>query len=197
MSRSSGQEVAEHPQGLGRHAAATHARAAIAPLPAPVPWDEEAHETSGMTSRLVLDYVQRRGGRATVERMLAQCGLEGAEADLRDESHWFSFATKIRLFQAAAEVLDDPNLPRHVGESAIELNVGEGLKLALRALGSPRLVYENVVRANGKFSTTARMDLLDVGPSNARVAYVDVTGTPFHPLDCQYNVGMLSCVPGL
>ena len=66
-------------------------------------------------------------------------------------------------------------------------DVGEALKLALRALGSPRLVYENVVRANGKFTTTARMDLLESSSSHARIAYVDVTGTPFHPLDCQYN----------
>ena len=150
-----------------------------------------------MTSRLILAYVERRGGRAAVEEVLQLCGLEVAEADLRDESHWFSFATKVRLFMAAAEVLDDPSIARHIGERAIDLNVGEALKLALRALGSPRLVYENVVRANGKFTTTARMDLLDSGPSHARVAYVDVSGTPFHHLDCQYNQGMLSCVPAL
>src|SRR5919198_3975923 len=131
MSRSSGQGLAEHPRELGRHAAATHGRAAIAPLPDPVPWEEEAHETSGMTSRLVLDYVERHGGGAAVQRVLALCGLENVEDDLRDESHWFSFATKIRLFQAAADVLDDPGLPRHMGQEAIELNVGETLKLAL------------------------------------------------------------------
>src|SRR5207237_10603172 len=125
------------------------------------------------------------------------CNLADAEADLRDEGHWFSFATKIRLLQAAAEVLDDPQAARHLGECAIDLNVGEALKLTLRALGSPRLVYENVVRANGKFTTTARMDLLESSSSHARIAYVDVTGTPFHPIDCQYNQGMLSCVPAL
>ncbi len=188
MSVSSGQELAG-PRALGPPAAC--------PLPPPVPWEEERPETSGMTSRLILAYVERRGGRAALDRVLELCGLVDAEADLRNEGHWFSFATKIRLFQAAAEVLDDPNVARHLGESAIELNVGEALKLTLRALGSPRLVYENIVRANGKFTTTARMDLLDSGSTHARIAYVDVTGTPFHPLDCQYNQGMLSCVPAL
>jgi len=193
MSVGSGQELVEHAR-IARPESSAPARA---PLPPPVAWADEARETSGMTSRLILAYVERRGGRVAVEEVLGLCGLEDAEADLRDESHWFSFATKIRLFLAAAEVLDDPFIARHVGECAIDLNVGEALKLALRALGSPRLVYENVVRANGKFTTTARMDLLDSGSSHARVAYVDVNGTPFHPLDCQYNQGMLSCVPAL
>jgi diguanylate cyclase (GGDEF)-like protein/putative nucleotidyltransferase with HDIG domain len=170
---------------------------AVAPLPPPVPWAEEAHETSGMTSRLILAYVEHRGGRRAVDRVLEICDLVDAEADLREEGHWFSFATKIRLLQAAAEVLDDPRVARHLGECAIDLNVGEALKLTLRALGSPRLVYENVVRANGKFTTTARMDLLESSSSHARIAYVDISGTPFHPLDCQYNQGMLSCVPVL
>src|ERR671935_3027450 len=170
---------------------------AIAPLPPPVLWAEEARETSGMTSRLILAYVEHRGGRAAVDRVLEICRLEDAEPDLRNEGHWFSFATKIRLLMAAAEVLDDPQVARHLGECAIDLNVGEALKLTLRALGSPRLVYENVVRANGKFTTTARMDLLESSSSHAHIAYVDVSGTPFHPLDCEYNVGMLSCVPAL
>jgi diguanylate cyclase (GGDEF)-like protein/putative nucleotidyltransferase with HDIG domain len=194
MSRSSGQELVERAWMPDRPDAATPATASLAP---PVPWAEEPRETNGMTSRLILAYVERRGGRAAVERVLQLCGLEDAEPDLRNEGHWFSFATKVRLFVAAADVLDDPFVARHVGECAIDLNVGDALKLALRALGSPRLVYENVVRANGKFTTTARMDLLDSGSSHARVAYVDVTGTPYHPLDCQYNQGMLSCVPAL
>jgi hypothetical protein len=162
-----------------------------------LPWELEPQETSGLTSRLILAYVERKGGREAVERMLEKCGLTEVEADLLDERHWFSFATKVRLFEAAAEVLDDPHVTRSMGEIAIDLNVGEGLKVTLRALGSPRLVYENIVRANGRFSTTARMDLLEVSSSHAHIAYVDVTGTPFHPLDCQYNIGMLSCVPQL
>ena len=197
MTIGSSGELIELPSELGGEEHAHATGVAIAPLPPAVPWEEEAHETSGMTSRLILAYVERRGGRPAVERVLQLCGLEDAESDLLTESHWFSFATKIRLFQAAAEVLDDPFVPRHMGERAIELNVGEGLKLALRALGSPRLVYENIVRANGKFSTTAEMRLLEASSSHARIAYVDVTGTPFHPLDCQYNIGMLSCVPRL
>ncbi|HKR99477.1 MAG TPA: hypothetical protein VJU79_08180, partial [Candidatus Dormibacteraeota bacterium] len=116
MSTGSSGELIELPAELGREEH-THANGvAIAPLPPPVPWEEEGHETSGMTSRLILAYVERKGGRPAVQRVLQLCGLEDAEGDLLTESHWFSFATKIRLFQAAAEVLDDPFVPRHMGE---------------------------------------------------------------------------------
>src|SRR5437868_4377815 len=104
----------------------------------------EARETSGITSNLVLTYADRHGGPSAVAEILRRCGLEHREAELRDDGSWFSFATKIRLFEAAAEVLEDPLVMRHVGESALDLSVGEGLKAALRALGTPGLVYRNV-----------------------------------------------------
>src|SRR5690242_16613917 len=81
-------------------------------------------ETSGLTSRLILAYVERKGGRDAVETVLAKCGLTDVESDLLDERHWFSFATKVRLFEAAAEVLEDPHVTRNMGEIAIDLNVG-------------------------------------------------------------------------
>src|SRR3954469_22099367 len=70
----------------------------------------EARETSGLTSKLVLAYAEKQGGVEAVDRILRHCGLEGREAELRDESSCFSFDAKIRLFEAAAEVLDDPQV---------------------------------------------------------------------------------------
>ena len=157
----------------------------------------EARETSGMTSKLVLSYVEREGGREAVDAVLRRCGLDGREAEMRDENHWFPHAAKIELFEAARDELDDPLVMRHVGESALDLDVGEGLKAALRALGSPALVYRNVVRANAKFNAVHRMRMLEIEPTRARVRYEDVAGVGFHPLDCQYNVGILACVPEL
>jgi len=46
------------------------------------PGHEEARETSGMTSRLILDYVEREGGAQAVEAVLARAGLAGREAEL-------------------------------------------------------------------------------------------------------------------
>jgi diguanylate cyclase (GGDEF)-like protein/putative nucleotidyltransferase with HDIG domain len=157
----------------------------------------EARETSGMTSKLVLAYAEKQGGPEAVERILRHCGLEGREAELRNEGSWFSYDAKLRLFEAAAVVLEDPRVMRRVGESALELSVGEGLKAALRALGTPGLVYRNIVRANAKFSTVQGMELVEIGRDHARVRFVDLAGVGFHQLDCDYTAGLLSCVPVL
>jgi diguanylate cyclase (GGDEF)-like protein/putative nucleotidyltransferase with HDIG domain len=157
----------------------------------------ERHETSGLTSRLLLAHIERAGGLEAVQAVLERSGLADREADFRRESHWFSYETKIRLFEAAADVMDDPHAVRNAGETALDLGIAEGLKIALRALGSPRLVYQNVVRANSKFSASHVMELLELGRTHARIRYVSRIGPVFSPLDCDYNVGLLSCVPGL
>ncbi|MBI5103943.1 MAG: sensor domain-containing diguanylate cyclase, partial [Solirubrobacterales bacterium] len=157
----------------------------------------EPRETSGLTSRLLLAYVEREGGREAVERMLELAGCADREAELQDEACWFSFDTKTRLFEAAAEALGDPLVTRHAGHVALQLGVADGLKVALRALGSPRLVYQHIVRANGKFTAVHRMELLDLARDRATISFNDTAGYDVHPLDCEYNQGLLAVVPEL
>jgi diguanylate cyclase (GGDEF)-like protein len=155
-------------------------------------------ETNAITSRLVLLYAHRVGGQQMVDRVLQVAGLTGRGDDLMDENYWFSYAEKIALFEAAVDVTGDPDFMFGVGKSAIDLNVGEGLRMALRALGSPRLVYQNVVRANAKFSGAHQMTLLDLDSEHATIRYSDLTDQArYHPLDCQYNRAMLAVVPQL
>jgi len=147
---------------------------------------------------LVLLYVEQVGGIEAVDRVLERCGMSDRRAELLDENHWFSYDGKIALFEAAADLLGDPNVMHAASSRVLDLNVGGGLKLALRALGSPRLVYQNIVRANAKFSGSHSMELLDVGPRHAVISYADLTpARRYHDLDCQYNRGMLARVPEL
>lgn len=157
--------------------------------------DTEPRESSGLTTRLILAFVEREGGAKAVEELLERCGLQGREAELRNENHWFADRTRTDLFEAAAEVLGDPHVARRIGESAIDLNVGQPLKLSLRALGSPRLIYANVGRANGKFNRVHRMDVLSCTATTARVRNMPLGDAAHHPADCDYNIGLLSCVP--
>jgi len=155
-------------------------------------------ETNGITSRLVLLYVEGVAGADGVDRVLERSEMSDRREDLLDENYWFSYAEKIALFEAASEVLGDPNVMLSVSAQALTLKVGGGLKLALRALGSPRLVYQNIVRANAKFSGSHSMELLDVGSRHAVISYTDLTpARRYHDLDCQYNRGMLARVPEL
>jgi diguanylate cyclase (GGDEF)-like protein len=155
-------------------------------------------ETNGITSRLVLLYVEQVSGAAGVDRVLERCGMSDRREELLDENYWFSYGGKIALFEAASEILGDPHVMLNASSQALTLSVGDGLKLALRALGSPRLVYQNIVRANAKFSGSHSMELLDVGPRHAVISYSDLTpARRYHELDCQYNRGMLARVPEL
>ena len=150
-----------------------------------------------MTSRLMLAYAEREGGQEAVDQVLAHAGRQGREAELRDENTWFSLATKVRLFEGLCLALDDPEAVRRAGESALDLSVGEGLRITLRALGSPALVYRNIVRANAKFSAIHTLELLELGRDHATVAFSDNVGYDVHPLDCDYTRGLLSVVPRL
>jgi diguanylate cyclase (GGDEF)-like protein/putative nucleotidyltransferase with HDIG domain len=157
----------------------------------------EPRETGGMTTRLVLDYVEREAGRDAVEAVLRAAGKTGCEEQLRDENHWSSFHTKIALLDAAGEVLDDPHAAKHVGEAGMDFNVAPALVISLRALGSLGLLYKNIARTCSKFTTTHRMEALEVGSHHARIAYTDVSGTGYHRTDCELNMGFLACAPKL
>src|SRR3712207_5309587 len=156
-----------------------------------------ARDTSGLTSSLVLAYVERAGGRAAVDELLRLAAVRDSEAQLRDEHHWFPYADKIRLFDAAISVLGDPQAPRRIGESALEANVAAPLRRALRLLGSPKIVYANIAPTSGKFSTGVRMELHRIDSNSARMRFVAVTGVGLHPHDCLYNLGLLACPPRL
>jgi diguanylate cyclase (GGDEF)-like protein len=159
-------------------------------------WRRE-HAGSGLTSRLILTYVEREAGGQAAERVLAIAGLAGEEERLRDENHWFSYDTKLALWNAAEEVLGDPDIAEHVGASALDLSVAMGLKHTLRALGTPGFVYGNVVRANAKFNWAHQLVVLERGSERVRMRYTDVAGVGYHRYDCAYTKGLLATVPQL
>jgi diguanylate cyclase (GGDEF)-like protein len=152
---------------------------------------------SGLTSRLILAYLQHEGGRAAVEEALMRFGAADRERELRDENSWLSFDEKVKLWSAAEAVTGDRRIAERVGESALKFSVALGLKAALRALGSPDFVYRNVARANSRFNWTHTLELVAREPGHARLAYRDVSGVGYHHYDCDYTTGLLRTVPQL
>src|SRR2546423_6118913 len=116
---------------------------------------------------LTVRYVREKAGDDGVRRVLALAGEERTAADLEDECRWSTYEQKIALWEAAARVLDDPLVSRHIGESALHHSVGASLRVLLRTLGSPRLVLSNIAKASPKFSTVASMEAVEVGRSSA------------------------------
>ena len=158
---------------------------------------EAEPQTAGITTAIVLSYVESRGGRAAVERVLELSGLLGREGELRDESTWWTYIQKQALMHAVAHVLDDPQATRRAGAYALEAGVGTTLKAALRAFGSPELAYANVARSNHKFSRNSRMEVLMVGDGYATLSYRQVVDVRNTRVDCLYNQGLLGVLPQL
>ncbi|MCW3033130.1 MAG: diguanylate cyclase and metal dependent phosphohydrolase [Solirubrobacterales bacterium] len=158
----------------------------------------QPRETSGVTSALLLAYLDKVGGPSAVEAVLSRCGLSACEAELRDENCWFSWQTKIELFEASAAVLENPGFLTEMAGLALDLKVAGGLKVALRTLGSPQLVYRSVVRANARFNGSHAMELISIGSGHAQTRFVDISGAHrFHRLDCEYSAALLSIIPEL
>ncbi len=151
--------------------------------------------TSGLTSRLILNYVEREAGPRGVKAVLERCGLTDQEERLRNPAFWFDFETKLTLFEATGAVLGRPDAARRIGQAAIELQSLSGLKVALRAFGSPRLAYGALPGVTGRFTRTHRAEVLELGDDHARFRYFDVSGVGYHSLDCEYTAGLLACIP--
>lgn len=149
-------------------------------------------ETSGATTRLILEYVRDRAGGDGVEEVLHRSGLSYPASVLADEDQWFSFPEKIALFEAAGAVLDDPAIGRHVGESALHQPAGARQKLLFRALGGPRRLLLMMPWVARKLSTALEMWARKDGPNAVVVGYRVSPHLQPSRVDCDYNIGLLS-----
>ncbi|MFP5348199.1 MAG: putative bifunctional diguanylate cyclase/phosphodiesterase [Actinomycetes bacterium] len=157
----------------------------------------EARETSGATIRLLLAHVRRRGGESAVAEVLRRAATSYGAEDLEDIGFWVGYDTRIRLFEAATEVLADPDTMFKVGTEALQNGVNHALVLLLKALGSPGTCYRRLPGAVVKFSTTSTMEILDARRSSATIRYRLHDGYRHSRLDCAYARGLLSVVPQL
>jgi diguanylate cyclase (GGDEF)-like protein len=140
-------------------------------------------------------YIRSHGGDDAVAEVLRRAGVPRTPDELEDQSRWWGYDTRIRLFTAATEVLDGPDTMFEVGAAAIHSGLAHSLVLLLRALGSPRQVFRSLPRAVAKFSTTSTMEMLEVGATSATIRYRLHEGYVHSRLDCRYAQGLLSTVP--
>lgn len=157
----------------------------------------EERDSSNLTIALIIAYVRERGGDAAVEQLLATAGETRPMVELLDEGHWTSYRQKIRLFEAAIEVLDDPDTPRLVGETVLQRQTGTAIRLMLRALGSPASVCRSVAKASARFSTNYTCEALSVDRDGAVISNRIHEGYEPNAIDCDYTAGLLSQIPAL
>ncbi|HYH72057.1 MAG TPA: GGDEF domain-containing protein [Nocardioides sp.] len=155
----------------------------------------EARETSGATTGGLLRYVRATAGEDAVAEVLERAGVPFTAEQLEDQSLWWSYDTRIRLFEAATEVLGDPDTMFKVGSAALHSGLAHSIVILLRAMGTPRQVFRKLPRAVAKFSTTSTMEVLDAGATSATVAFRLHEGFAHSRLDCSYAQGLLTTVP--
>ncbi|WP_236829406.1 GGDEF domain-containing protein [Blastococcus sp. KM273128] len=152
-------------------------------------------ETSGATTGGLIRYVRGRAGDPAVAEMLHRAGVDATVEELEDQSRWWSYDTRIALFAAATEVLDDRRTMFQVGRAVLETGLAHSLIILLRSLGTPRQVFSQLPRAVQKFSSTSTMEILEAGPTWATIRYRLHDGYEHSRLDCDYTQGLLSIVP--
>ena len=155
----------------------------------------EARETSGVTTAGLLSYVRRIGGPAAVPLLLERAGVTATAEELADQSRWFSYDTRLRLFAAATEVLDVPDPMFDLGSAAMRSGLANSLVLVLRTLGTPRQVFRRLPRATAKFTTVSTMEILDTTATSATVALHLHEGYAHSALDCDYARGLATTIP--
>jgi diguanylate cyclase (GGDEF)-like protein len=155
----------------------------------------EPRETSGATTGGLLRYVRAQAGDAAVTDLIRRAGVDARPDELDDQSRWWGYETRIRLFAAATEVLDDPDTMFKVGAAALHSGLAHSLVLVLRAMGTPRQVFRQLPRAVAKFSTTSTMELVESGGTSATFAFRLHEGYEHSRLDCRYAQGLMTTVP--
>ncbi|CCG05506.1 sensor domain-containing diguanylate cyclase [Blastococcus saxobsidens] len=158
---------------------------------------EEARETSGATIAGLLRYVARKGGDDALAEVVRRAGLTAHVEELTDQARWWSYDTRLRLFAAATEVLDDPGTMFRVGASAVHSGVAHSLLLVLRALGTPRQVFRSLPRTTAKFTTVSTMEVVETTATSATMALRLAEGYSHSDLDCAYARGLAITVPAI
>ncbi|WP_116450779.1 diguanylate cyclase domain-containing protein [Blastococcus litoris] len=155
----------------------------------------EARETSGATTGGLLRYLRATAGEDVVRQVLEHSGLPWTYEQLDDQSLWWSYDTRIRLFTSATEVVGDPELMYKVGAYALQSGLAHSIVILLRAMGTPRQVIKQLPRAVAKFSTTSTMQIVDTTATSATIRYTLHPGFRHSRLDCIYAQGLFSVVP--
>src|SRR5215218_10414515 len=147
------------------------------------------------TTGALLRYVRSFGGDDAVARVLDLAGVPYSAEQLEDQALWWSYATRIRLFEAATEVVGDPRLMFRVGAAALDSGLAHSIVILLRAMGTPRQVFRQLPRAVAKFSTTSTMEIVESGATAATIRFTLHPGFEHSRLDCMYAQGLLTTVP--
>jgi len=153
------------------------------------------HLANSMLGAL-LSVVHQKTGDEGVGRVLAMAGERRSAADLDRPDGWSSYPQGLALFQAASEVLDDPDVGRKAGAEVFRRYAGTEVLALLRSIGSPTEMIRAYPAISAKQSTITRAEVAEVGEA---YGLISVTSPHYErdPHFCGYTMGALSQFPVL
>ena len=157
----------------------------------------EPREFSGVTAALVLRHVQARAGEDAAARVRAAAGPLAQDPRLTDPCCWYGRATVLALLGAAVDVLDDPEAAVAVGLDTFRDPLDEPMLRMLQDIGSPRGIYLGLPLVNGRFVTTASLEVVDSAYRRVTLRHRTHAGYAPSRLECDFVRGMLAAVPTL
>src|SRR5919205_4629587 len=161
-------------------------------MAAEVQGSAEGRHLACTQSSVLLRRVRRVLGEDGLNSLLERAGSTRTVAYLDDVTNWISLDESMALFTAAAELLDDPQIARRVGEEAVAQHAGTPVATLLRSLGSPEAVYNQMALAATKFSTVSALEPLTVEPGHALIRSTVADGFVRTREHCDWAQGLLS-----
>lgn len=146
---------------------------------------------------LFLHFRESRG-EAELQAVLAELQLpKGIDLTyLENEANWVGFDLGQRLVDALTEAADDPLFPRRAGLRVIEREVLGIFYGPLKAFGSPRLCYRQLLANSAVFNRTGTFELESITRSSLRMRYRARIPEPNRRF-CEYRMGQFSAFPKL
>ena len=155
----------------------------------------EPHLANSMLGAL-LAVVHRAAGDEGTAAVLARAGECRSVAELNRPDGWSAYPQGLALFQAAAEILDDPDVGRKAGVEVFRRYAGTEVLALLRSIGSPEEMLRVYPAISAKQSTITLAEVVEVGEGHGLLSMT----SPEYPRDrlfCGYTVGALSQFPVL
>lgn len=156
--------------------------------------NEGSHYPCSMSAVLLAE-IEELGGPGAVAELMRLSGSRRTVEYLTDLANWISYEEAIALWRAGMQVTHNPQLPRVLGQRAAERLSASPVAAALRSLGSPAKVYEQIATSASKFSTVVRMEAIEVTEHAAVLTAEPVGGFPRALEHCAWTEGLLGATP--
>jgi diguanylate cyclase (GGDEF)-like protein len=160
--------------------------------PAP---ETEPLDISGVVTKVIVRFVRAKADDSGVARLLASAGERRPSAELEDPRSWSTNEQVVALLNAAAQVVGDLDIGRHIGEEMLRPHEDNDLEL-LWSFGSATDLFRNVGELTN-FSRCSTVDSIEVVEGNATIREVTRSGTNRHWRLCEFTKGLLSQAPAL